>query len=87
MNREKSNAQYYGVTKMYNKYVARYSNTTIGKFSNPEAAANAYNYYFNMHYTNSPLYTVHILNDVPYMSPDEFIKYNTDPKEICKIIK
>lgn len=86
MNREKHNSEYYGVIKHNNKYYSRYSNTIIGKFSNPIAAANAYNYYYNLHFSNDPLRTIFILNNVPYMPPNEFIKYNTNPKEMCKII-
>ena len=87
MGRENSTSEYYGVTKHYNKYLARYSHNVIGKFSDPIAAANAYNYYYQTHCMNDPLHTIHILNDIPYMSPTEFIKYNTNPKEMCKIIK
>ena len=87
MNRENSTSEYYGVTKRYNKYYAQYSNIIIDAFSDPIAAANAYNYYYEKHCMNSPLHTIHILNDVPYMPPTEFIKYNTNPKEMCKIVK
>lgn len=87
MNRENSNSEYYGVTKHNNKYISRYSHMIIGKFLNPIAAANAYNYYYRTHCMNNPLHTIHILNEVQYMPPNEFIKYNTNPKEMCKIIK
>ena len=87
MGRENSTSEYYGVTKHYNKYIARYSHNEIGKFSNPIAAANAYNCYYEKHCMNDPLHTIHILNDVPYMPPTEFIKYNTNPKVMCEIVK
>lgn len=56
----------------------------IGTFNNEIAAANAYNYW-SMYYHNYEL--VPLYNDVPYMAPNEFIKYNVNPKELCGIIQ
>lgn len=55
----------------------------IGCFSNPIAAANAYNYFYNKYRNNG---IVNLVNDVPYMAPDEFFKYNTNPKQMIKIV-
>lgn len=55
----------------------------IGTFTNHIAAANAFNYWQN-YFHNFEL--VPLLNNVPYMHPNEFIKYNTRPKNICKIV-
>lgn len=49
----------------------------IGTFNNPIAAANAYNFY-QLKIGNYEL--VPLLNNVPLMSPNEFIKYNVNPK-------
>jgi len=75
----------YGVRQIgINSYSARYSDTYLGTFSNEIAAANAYNHFKNkIEGENSNI----LLNKVPYMSPDEFIKYNNNPKIMCKIIK
>lgn len=80
-------SKYYGVTKeTANTYSASLS---LGKgsmylraFSSEIAAANAFNYWqlYLHRYDIIPL-----LNEVPYMPPSEFIKYNTRPKEICTI--
>ena len=53
------------------------------RFTNELAAAAAYNYWFERFhcYDLVPLY-----NDVPYMPPEEFVKYIVVPKEICKIV-
>lgn len=80
---------YYGVefTK-FNHWYARIkingNRINIGTFNNPIAAANAYNYWV-LHFHDFEL--VPLLNNVPYMAPDEFIKYNINKKEMCKIIK
>lgn len=54
----------------------------IGTFNNIIAAANAYNYW-QLYFHNFEL--VPLLNDVPYMPPEEFIKYNVNPKQMCII--
>lgn len=86
MNRENSNSKYFGVTETKNGYLSRYSNITIGVFSNIIAAANAYNYYYTLHFQNDPFRSVFLLNNVPYMSPDEFIKYNINSKIVINRI-
>lgn len=55
----------------------------IGTFNNKIAAANAYNYW-QLYYHNYEL--IPLLNDVPYMPPNEFVKYNVNIKEMCTII-
>ena len=82
-------SQYYGVEqcgKNNDKYRVTYRDKRIGTFSDPIAAANAYNYFYNKYNLNThPAAT--LLNDVPYMPPEEFFKYNTNPKKMCSIIK
>lgn len=56
----------------------------IGTFNNQIAAANAFNYW-QLYFHNFEL--VPLLNNVPYMPPNEFIKYNVHTKDICKIVK
>ena len=55
----------------------------IGTFSDIIAAANAYNYW-SIKFHNFEL--VPLLNDVPYMPPDEFIKFNVNPKQLYSLI-
>lgn len=57
---------------------------TIGTFNNQIAAANAFNYW-QLYFHNFEL--VPLLNSVPYMPPNEFIKYNVRTKETCKIVE
>ena len=80
---------YIGVVKAGNgkfgaQIVINNKNYWLGTFSNEIAAANAYNYYYNKYcyYELIPL-----LNKVPYMPPNEFIKYNVNPKTMCNIIE
>lgn len=87
MNRENSKSKYFGVTKTERGFLARYSHTIIGYFSNEIAAANAYNFYYTSNFINDQFRSIFLLNDVPYMSPTEFIKYNLNVKEIIKIVK
>ena len=56
----------------------------IGTFNNQIAAANAFNYW-QLYFHNFEL--IPLLNNVPYMPPDEFIKYNVHTKDICKIVE
>ena len=78
---------YYGVTietaKTYGVQM-NIGNAPVyfGTFSDEIVAASVFNYwqeYFHR-YELIPL-----INNVPYMSPDEFIKYNTNPKTMCVI--
>lgn len=57
------------------------SRINIGTFNNKIAAANAYNYW-QLYFHNFEL--VPLINDVPFMPPNEFIKYNIRPKTMCK---
>ena len=56
----------------------------IGIYTSEIAAANAYNYYHNKYYPHSILNPV---NNVPFMPPNEFIKYRTNIKILCNIVK
>lgn len=80
--------RYYGVSQSeYGMFRAvimvNGTKINIGSFSNEIAAANAYNYYAQKYHTYD---IIPLFNDVPYMSPDEFIKYNNRPKEMVQII-
>lgn len=55
----------------------------IGTFDDATAAANAFNYW-QLYFHNYEL--IPLLNNVPYMTPNEFIKHNVRTKEICKIV-
>ena len=75
---------YFGVEKTpsgnyYTRIKSNGYRMNIGTFSDPIAAANAYN--FNqLRFGNYEL--VPLLNDIPYMSPNEYIKYNVNVKEV-----
>lgn len=75
---------YFGVEKTASgNYHARieynHNRIDIGTFNNAIAAANAYNLY-QLKIGNYEL--VPLLNDVQFMPPNEFIKYNVNPKLI-----
>ena len=55
----------------------------LDTFSDPIVAANVYNNFIRKY---SKADKCIVLNDVPYVDPADFIKYNTNPKEMCKII-
>lgn len=76
---------YYGVYPKGKNYHVMYKDMHIGTFSNPIAAANAYNYFYNKYNLNTQPYA-NLINDVEYMSPSEFFRYNTSPKNMCNII-
>ena len=68
-------ASYKGVTHRSSTYTVTYYIDGIkhnaGSFTDPIAAANAYNYYTTQYDINN----THKLNDVPYMEPSEWLKY------------
>ena len=81
-------SKYFGIdVNKYGKYEVqlRINGTSlwIGTFSNEIAAANAFNYW-QLYFHDFDI--IPLLNDVPYMSPNEFIKYNTNPKTMCFIV-
>jgi hypothetical protein len=79
---------YFGVGQIgENRYRATYScNNTpynIGVYDDPIAAANAHNYYSKRDKTFC------LINDVPYMSPSEWLSHKTTSKKnvtMCHII-
>ena len=84
-NKDKFSIKYYGVEinsagNFYARIKIHGIRINIGTFNNIIAAANAFNF-MQLKYHDYEL--VPLLNDVPYMAPDEFIKYNVNPKEIC----
>ena len=79
---------YFGVNRSKNRYraaiVINSKNISIGTFSSEIAAANAFNCWFEK-FHNYELVLLH--NDVPYMPPEEFVKYNVAVKEVIRLIK
>lgn len=60
----------------------------FGWFKDEQIAAAVYNYhYLNYHKINPRFELIPLLNDVPYISPEDFIKYNQKPKQLVNIIK
>ena len=89
MKENPSKSKYFGVEinsagNYYARIKIKNNRINIGTFNNIIAAANAYNYYV-LKYHNYEL--VPLLNDVPYMGPEEFIKYNVSPKLLYELIK
>jgi hypothetical protein len=81
-------SNYYGITVEGNgKYGVQMTvnNKPIyfGTFNNEIVAAGVYNYW-ERYFHNYDL--VPLLNNVPDISPEEFIKYNVKPKNMCNII-
>ena len=88
MGRENSTSEYYGVTKHYNRYHARYSsNVDLGSYRDPIMAANAYNYYYKTHVLKDEHHNLEILNDVPDILPNIYTQYNLNAKLMCKLIE
>ncbi len=54
----------------------------LGTFEDVEVAANAYN-----NFMRAVLSNCKVLNDVPYMSPEDVIKHNLHCNILCKVIK
>lgn len=81
-------SKYYGVTietdKTYGVQMT-VGNTPIyfGTFNNEVVAASVFNYWQEYYHRYE---LVPLLNNVPYIPPNEFIKYNTNPKIMCSII-
>lgn len=88
MGKKSYNNLYYGVIQSESgNYVARFNHKHIGTFNNAIAAANAYNHVRRISCMGTQKYrTIDMYNDVPYMSPSEYMKYNTKAKEMIKII-
>lgn len=78
-NKENCNRKYFGVQLVNENYRVSISDSSksiyFGTYSNEIAAANAYNYYAQL--MGRPA-----LNDVPYMSHQEFARYITKPLEM-----
>lgn len=60
------------------------ANLYLGSYNNEIAAANVFNYWQKYYHRYD---IIPLLNDVKYMSPNEFIKYNTKPKEMCRKVE
>lgn len=77
--------KYYGVEinsagNFYARIKVNGRRINIGTFNNEIAAANAFNYFQNYYHTFE---LIPLINDVPYMPPNEFIKYNLNIKNLC----
>ena len=76
MNRDcGTRAGYYGVFIKDNSYSVSFNNIIYGRFSNLEAAANFFNIVYTKYFRNYEFNDICILNDVPYMSPQEIWSY------------
>ena len=77
MNRDNpTSTGYFGVSYMYNSYYARLSNKKIGRYSNIIAAANRFNHEYLKNI--GPFNNAYVLNNVPYMTPEEVEKYSIE---------
>ena len=78
---------YFGVYKASNRYYPTIMHNGIvyklGIYDNEIAAANAYNYYYTKLNSNDNI-SINTINDVPYMSYEEFSKYDKR-KLICPV--
>lgn len=87
-NQDKLTSRYYGVVKeAENRYrtgiTVNGKQMVLGRFSNEIAAASCYNYWHRKYhqYELFPLF-----NQIDEMPPEEFIKYNNNPKLLYKVI-
>ena len=78
-----SSRLYYGVTPTpagnYQSRIKVIYEKQIGTFSSEDAAANAYNYWAEILHSSRR-------NDAPYMPPEEWMKYRTNTREMCRIV-
>lgn len=76
---------YFGVYKSYNRFYPTIMYNGIkyklGVYENEIAAANAYNYYYNTLNSKNDC-TINTVNDVPYMTYDEFSQYNIGKRRL-----
>lgn len=82
-------SKYFGVHQETNSTYSvsiSVNNTSIylGTFDDEIVAANVFNH-FQEYYHNYEL--VPLLNKVPYIPPEEFIKHNTNPKLVAKVVE
>lgn len=86
-NSESKVNNYFGVYKSCNRYYPTIMHNGIkynlGIYDNEIAAANAYNYYYKKLNSNDNI-CINTINDVPYMSYEEFSKYDKR-KFICPV--
>ena len=92
MNREKSNNKlpYFFVQYRDGGYFVRMHNHFYGKYTIPEAAANVVNYLLDLEDRNPnkiPFRDIKFRNIVPYMSPEECMKYLMNPKELYTLLE
>lgn len=77
--------RYSGVVYRDSGYVARFNNQSYGKYSNPIAAANAYNFIFAERNRYNPFFNIDYIpnRDIQPMSLDEIAKYSINLKPMC----
>ena len=57
----------------------------FGWFKDEKIAAAVYNYHYLKYHEKFPRFElIPLLNDVPYVDPEDFIKYNMKPKIVIK---
>lgn len=77
--RENTSSKYKGVIKRKHSFEVVINNKYKGHFTNEIAAANCYNYYAKKYFGEFAW-----LNDVPYMSKEEYMKYKQEKKNTSK---
>lgn len=87
-NNNSTESNYYGIhidkNGKYGVQIKIEGNTLwYGTFNNEIIAASVFNYHQERFHRYE---LVPLLNDVPYIPPNEFIKYNTNPKTMCTIV-
>lgn len=86
-NSESKVNNYFGVYRSHNRYYPTIMHNGIkynlGIYEDEIAAANAYNYYYKKLNSNDNI-SINTINDVPYMTYEEFSKYDKR-KLICPV--
>lgn len=77
---------YRGVIYKDNSHIMRYKNRCYGRYTNPEAAAVAYNYCYMMNNTRNIFCAHPVINHNVNMTIEESTQYLKNPKEMCKIV-
>lgn len=87
MNYDQLNENCYpGVIYTNDNYIVRYYNKLYGKYTNPIAAANAYNTIFQLSNLNNKFNNITLPIKFPIMTMEETMQYLKNPKIMCEII-
>lgn len=79
---EKFSSKYYNVSKRNGNYVVAMFNIYLGSYTDEIVAASVANYW-QLYFHRFDI--IPLLNNVPNMTPDQFIHYRVNPKELCII--